>query len=293
VARASHRTGGINLPSSVEDVIAWYERKTKSILRKYGPGPQIHFHTGLVEPDAVAAEDIEGLRLQLVESQERLLVEAARFWEAEKHLRGVILDVGCGLGGSSIFLAQKYGSHVHALTNVPGHIELIKDFVNKAGVADKITTILGDSCAVPGNQVFDAVVAIESSCYLDRDVWFKHLAQKVRSEGHVFIADCFAISEEIREPFDSYWLTRIGTLNEYEHAFQAAGFNLEGLFDLTSRTARFWEFNILYSRRLLRALKVSEHEEERLLRSIKWQTQLLMSWRVGGIMCALLRLKHS
>jgi tocopherol O-methyltransferase len=246
-----------------------------------------------VEPDAAAAEGIEGLRLQLVESQERLLVEAARFWEAEKHLSGVVLDVGCGLGGSSIFLAQKYGSHVHALTNVPGHIELIKDFAKQAGVADKVTTILGDSCAVPGNQVLDAVVAIESSCYLDRKVWFKHLAQKVRSEGHVFIADCFAMSEEIREPFDSYWLTRIGTLSEYEHTFQAAGFNLEGLLDITSRTARFWEFNILYSRRLLRALKVSEHEEERLLRSIKWQTQLLMSWRVGGIMCALLRLKHS
>jgi len=293
VARASHRTGGINLPSSVEDVIAWYERKTKIYSSKIRARTTNSFSYRLSRARCGCAEDIEGLRLQLVESQERLLVEAARFWEAEKHLRGVILDVGCGLGGSSIFLAQKYGSHVHALTNVPGHIELIKDLVNKAGVADKITTILGDSCAVPGNQVFDAVVAIESSCYLDRDVWFKHLAQKVRSEGHVFIADCFAISEEIREPFDSYWLTRIGTLNEYEHAFQAAGFNLEGLFDLTSRTARFWEFNILYSRRLLRALKVSEHEEERLLRSIKWQTQLLMSWRVGGIMCALLRLKHS
>lgn len=277
----------------MEDVITWYERKTKSILRKYGPGPRVHFHTGLVEADAVAAEDIEGLRLQLVESQERLLVEAARFWEAEKHLSEVVLDVGCGLGGSSIFLAQKYGSHVHALTNVPGHIVLIKDFAKQAGVADKVTTILGDSCAVPGNQVFDAVVAIESSCYLDREVWFKHLAQKVRSEGHVFIADCFAVSEEIREPFDSYWLTRIGTLSEYKHTFQAAGFNLEGLLDLTSRTARFWEFNILYSRRLLRALKVSEHEREMLIRSIKWQTQLLMSWRIGGIMCALLRLKRS
>ncbi len=246
-----------------------------------------------MELDSVTAEDIEGLRHQLVEAQERLLVEAAQFWEAKKHLSGVVLDVGCGLGGSSIFFAQKYGSHVYALTNVLKHIGLIKDFANQAGVADKVTTILGDACAVPGNQVFDAVIAIESSCYLDREAWFKHLSQKVRPKGHVFIVDCFALNEEIREPFDSYWLTRIGTLNEYLQTSLAAGFTLEGFLDLTSRTVRFWEFSILYSQRLLRAQKISEYEEKRLLRSIKWQTQLMMSWRNGGIMCALLSLKHS
>ncbi len=245
-----------------------------------------------MEQDSDIAEDIEGLRRQLVEAQERLLVEATRFWEAEKYLSGVVLDVGCGLGGSSIFFAQKYGSHVYALTNVPRHIGLIKDLANRAGVADKVSTILGDACAIPGNQVFDAVVAIESSCYLDRDAWFQHLFQKVRPKGHVFIIDCFALSEEIREPFDSYWLTRIGTLNEYKQTSLAAGFTLEGFLDLTSRTARFWEFSILYSQRTLRANKVPEHEEKRLLRSIKWQTKLLMSWKNRGIMCALLSLKH-
>lgn len=246
-----------------------------------------------MELDTVAAEDLEGLRRQLVESQERLLVEAARFWEAEKHLCGVVLDVGCGLGGSSIFFAQKYGSQVYALTNVPSHIELVNDFVNQAGVADKVTTIRGDACAMPGNQIFDAVVAVESSCYLDREAWFQHLSHKVRHKGHVFIVDCFALSEEIRKPFDSYWLTRIGTLNEYKQTSLAAGFTLEGLLDLTSRTARFWELSILHSRRLLRTFEVTEYEKERLLRSIKWQTQLLMSWRDGGIMCATLHLKHS
>lgn len=280
--------GSSNLDSSEEDVIAWYDRKTESILHKYGPGPRVHFHTGLVEPDTVISYDIEDLRHQLVESQEKLLLEAARFWEAENHLRGVVLDVGCGLGGSSIFLAQEYGSHVYALTNVPSHIELIERFANQAGVADKVTPILGDACALPGDQKFDAAVAIESSCYLDRKAWFQHLAQRVRSEGQVFIADCFAMSDEIREPFNGYWLTQIGTLEEYERASRAAGFKVEGMLDLTSRTARFWEFSIFYSRRYLAALTVSEKEAERLRRSIKWQTQLLNFWNSGMIMCALL-----
>lgn len=275
------------------DVIAWYERKTESILRKYGPGPRVHFHTGLVEPDTAPAPDIEGLRRQLVQSQERLLFEAARFWEAERYLRGVVLDVGCGLGGSSIFLAQEFGAHVYALTNVPGHLQLIAQFADQAGVADQVAPILGDACAVPGHQIFDAAVAIDSSCYYDREAWFRHLAHRVRPGGHVFIADCFARSDEIREPFDSYWLTRIGTLNEYLSAAEAAGFNLEGVLDLTSRTSLFWDFSVLYSCRLLEIFTVTEREAERLRRSIRWQTQLLGMWNSGKIKCALLRIAHS
>lgn len=253
----------------------------------------MHFHTGLIEPDTVAAPDIERLRRQLVASQEKLLQEAAQFWDAKNHLQGVVLDVGCGLGGSSIFLAQEYGTQVFALTNVPSHVELIERFAYQAGVVDKVKPILGDACAIPGSQIFDAAVAIESSCYLDRKAWFQHLVQRVRSEGQVCIADCFAMSDEIREPFNSYWLTRIGTLEEYERASRAAGFTMEGMLDLTSKTGRFWEFSILYSRRILGALTVSEQEAERLQRSIKWQTQLLHFWNGGKIMCALLRFSQT
>lgn len=279
--------------SSRKDVVAWYERKTESILRKYGPGPLVHFHTGIVEPETAPAPDFEGLRLQLTQSQEKLLLEASQFWEAKRHLHGVVLDVGCGLGGSSIFFAQEYGAHVFALTNVPGHLKYIVKFAAQAGVAEKVTPILGDAHMVPGDHIFDAAVAIESSCYLYRESWFHHLSQRVQPDGHVFIADCFVRNDEIRKPFDSYWLTRIGTLNEYISAARGAGFKMEGLLDLTSRTALFWEFSILYSRCLLTTIKVHMQEEQRLKRSIKWQTQFLPMWKDGKIMYALLRLVHS
>lgn len=240
----------------------------------------------------VAALDVEGLRLQLIQSQEKLLIEAARFWEAERNLGGMVLDVGSGLGGSSIFLVQEYGAHVHALTNVPGHIRWISHFADIAGVSDKIKPILGDAYSIPGDQVYDSVIAIESSCYLDRRSWFSHLAQRVRRGGHVFIADCFTDSERVRVPFDRYWLTRIGTLDEYVNEGNKAGFGLEGILDLTSRTSRFWEFNILYSSRLLEAFTFDDREKKRLKRSIEWQTQLLEIWNSHEILCALLHFSH-
>ena len=275
--------------NTTKDIVAWYERKTEGILRKYGPGPRVHFHTGIIEPSISPDSDMEGLRKQLVQSQERLLLEATKFWDAKRNLRGVVLDVGCGLGGSSIFLAQKYGVHVFALTNVPGHLKYVDKFAAQAGVQDKITSVFGDACAIPVEQAFDAVVAIESSCYLNRKIWFEHLAQKTHSKSLIFIADCFTETDEVRKPFDEYWLTQIGSLDDYKLAAKAACFNLTGLLDLTAETTRFWEFSVLHSRRLLDDSNIQEREEKRLRRSIKWQSQLLKMWNDRKIMCALLK----
>lgn len=278
---------------TAQDVIAWYERKTESILSKYGPGPRIHFHTGLVETDTVPASDIEGLRLQLVQSQEDLLYEAAHLWEAKTYLYGTILDVGCGLGGGAIFWAQECRARVFALTNVPKHVDWIGRFSAQAEVADRVVPILGDACSIPGGQTFDGVVAIESSCYLDRKEWFRYLSRRIRPGGRVFIKDSFVKRDEIRASFDLYWLTRTGTLDEYMRAAEAAGFRPESFVDLTLRTARFWEFNVLYSRRLIEAGVASEEQRAHLECSIRWQTRLLKEWRDGGIVDALLGFIHS
>jgi SAM-dependent methyltransferase len=275
-----------------QDVVDWYERNTESILHKYGPGPKVHFHGGLIEPDLVPAPNIEQVRQQLVQSQEDLLREAARFWEAECHLSGTILDVGCGLGGGSIFWAQEYGARVFALTNVPGHLHWITHFAAQAGVAEQVVPLLGDACAIPGEQIFDAAVAVDSSCYIDRKAWFRHLSLRMRPEGRVCIEDSFAQSEGIRQPFDRYFLTRIGTLDEYRLASVTAGFELDGILDLTPRIARFWEFSTLYLRHILETGVATEEEARLLEHGIRWETQFLEWWTKGKISTALLSFVH-
>jgi tocopherol O-methyltransferase len=284
--------GGKDLNHSKDEIIAWYETKTESILRKYGPGQRIHFHTGIIDSETKPISSVEEIRLQLVRSQERLLQEAARLWEANKNLTGDILDVGCGLGGTSIYFAQEYGANVHALTNVPRHIPLIAEFVKQAEVADRVKPILGDACSVPGEKVYDAAVAIESSCYLDRSAWFQHLDKRIQEGGRVFIVDCFTENDEIRDPFDAYWLTRIGALAEYVIFSEQANFRIKGLNDLTSETANFWRLSTDYSKLMLETYKTSQWESDRLQRSIRWQTQLANMWDSGMIQCALLSLIH-
>ena len=60
-----------------EPVAAYYERKTESILRRYGRGPKVHFHAGFLD-EPVNGETAQELRQKLHESQERMLRDASR-----------------------------------------------------------------------------------------------------------------------------------------------------------------------------------------------------------------------
>lgn len=279
------------MDSSIDAVITWYENKTESILKKYGPGPRVHFHTGLVGTDCEAADSLEKIRIQLVESQEKLIQEAAIFWKVEDTLNGDILDVGCGFGGTSIYLAQNYAKNVIALTNIPGHIPYITEFIKQACVDDKVLPVLGDACSVPGKKQFDAGVAIEVSCYLDREAWFKHLEQRIKKTGYLFIADCFTENNTVRELFNDYWMTDQGSLEEYIKYSEMAGFRLEDIEDLTKQTEAFWRISIAFSRKILDECKIQEREYERLERSIIWQSKLNRLWKNKELLYGLLSLK--
>jgi tocopherol O-methyltransferase len=275
------------------NVVTYYDHKTESILRKYGPGPRVHFHGGLVEPDTVPASTHGGLRKQLIESQENLLQEASRVWEATKYLNGTVLDIGCGLGGGAIFWAQEYGARVIAFSNVPRHLRLLNRFVAEARVETQVIGIIADAHAIPTAHVFDAAVAIDSMNHLDRYTLFQELALRVRRGGRVFINDTFAQLKDVRRLFCRYFMSNIGTLDEYLCAAEAAGFRLASVFDLTERVARFWEISALYSRALLDSGTVeSEDEIRRLQRSMSTHRQLLQIWRDGGAKTALIALVH-
>ena len=46
----------------------------------------------------------------MFESQDRLLEQMRDLWRTYQSAPGTVLDVGCGLGGGSIFWAQQFGA---------------------------------------------------------------------------------------------------------------------------------------------------------------------------------------
>ncbi|MFP2927011.1 hypothetical protein ACLESO_17780 [Pyxidicoccus sp. 3LG] len=87
-------------------------------------------------------------------------------------------------------------------------------------------------------------MAVESACYLPRPEWFRRVRALLKPGGVVAIADCFLGRPEAAGPFDRYWRTRIGSLDEYLSAAHAAGLELEVRDDVSARVVGFWSLTL-------------------------------------------------
>ena len=186
--------GGILTPGTVFDereVSLYYSRKTADILYKYGPGPRVYFHVGLFDSDPNTTVPQRVIRQRLIDSQEAVLDHAARSWRVAHDPPARVLDIGCGVGGGSLYWAQKYGSMVIGLTVAAEHVPIVVDFARQAGVADLVGAELGDIHELRDERVYDAAVAIESSGYMDRERLFSVVAKALKPSGWFGIQEHF------------------------------------------------------------------------------------------------------
>jgi len=178
--------------------------------------------------------------MQLVASQERMLRYASQTWQMKTASLSDLLDVGCGLGGGAIWLAQEFGARVTAVTIASSHLSLITKFAAEAGVDSLVCPLVCDALEVPGGNCFDAAFAIDSSSSFERRPWFHRLRELLRVGGHVFIFDCFLGRSEYEEPFNRHWCARIGSVSEYVRAASEAGFKLVTIEDVSRQARHFW-----------------------------------------------------
>jgi len=235
-------------------VARYYDDKTQRIIDKYGPGPRIHFHSGIHAQPVPNDASQDDVRAALVAAQENLVEEVSRRVPAHS-----ILDVGCGLGGAA---------RVSAITIVPSHVEYVR--------ALGIDAELRDAHDLAGLGQHDAAVAIESSCYFDRARWFSELRHVLPIGSCVHVVDCFVGSPRVAARFDEYWKTTIGTLESYDAA--ARDFQRVHTRDYGPDTLDFWTLSIRWSQ-----LAAQRGDRDRLTRSMTEHTWLRASIELGAI----------
>lgn len=263
------------------EVVAWYDAKTDWLLDKYGPGPRIHFHTGLADDDV--SGDSTAVRTRIVRAQERMLERCATEWRADTTLNGDVVDVGCGLGGTALWLAERTGARVTAITPVARHVAVARRMIALAGLDERVTAEVGDAHTLAGDARFDAAYAIGASNYFDRPAWFRRLAGLLRRPGYVFVEDTFLVDAAVEAPFNAYWLSRIGRASEYTAAAEAAGFAPLSRCDVSEGAAAFYRLSVAHSRALLVERTHSPAERAHRERSIAWQSEFAAAYASGRV----------
>ncbi len=158
-------------------------------------------------------ETKEKAQIQLIEH----LAQLAKIQPGDK-----VLDVGCGTGASSIYLAKHYKVEPTGITISPVQVSL----ANQAAAREKVsaTFLLVDAEAMDFENLFDVVWSVESiSHYQDIGKFFAAAARSLKPNGVVAVIDWFkkqnlSAVEYKREilPIEKGMLIEMGTMQEYE-----------------------------------------------------------------------------
>jgi ubiquinone/menaquinone biosynthesis C-methylase UbiE len=141
-----------------------------------------------------------------------------------------VLDVGCGVGTTAIFLARNFGCHVTGLDLAEGNIEEAKKLLSNSLVSEFVDLRVGDAeCIDFENQIFDCTVC-ECSLYLftNKKKAVKEIYRVTKNEGKIGISDIVVrntIPQSLRDSLYRFvCLLEAENDESYKTLLQSAGF---------------------------------------------------------------------
>ncbi|TMI96007.1 MAG: methyltransferase domain-containing protein [Bacteroidetes bacterium] len=129
----------------------------------------------------------------------KVLADHAEIKSGEK-----VLDAGCGLGGSSIWLTRERNCDVTGISLNERQVDKANRIAKDLGLADKVMFEQKDyTCTLYPPASFDVVWAIESVCYAhDKGAFLKEAHRVLKPGGRLIIADFFKCENLEQEDAD-------------------------------------------------------------------------------------------
>ncbi len=178
-----------------------------------------------------------------IKSHEESLLNSNRFMaEKAKIKKGdLVLDAGCGVGGSSIWIAKNYGVHVVGITISVKQLEKAKELAKQNKVEHLVKFYLRDYLKTEfENETFDVVWGQESVCHaIDKFNFLKESYRVLKNNGRVIIADGFKKREPQNQKetkvyidfLEGLSLPSLDTFNQFRASLERSGFRNIQLWD--------------------------------------------------------------
>ena len=235
------RTDHPILPSRAEitdQITTFWNKTTEGFLAAWGP----HIHHGYFESYAETP----------VEAQEKLIEKLTALMDISPHDK--ILDVGCGMGGSSIYLAKKFSASVVGISLSQCQVDIATEALKKDGVKNvsfKVEDALS-LASFPDNEL-DVVWSLEScEQFYDKKLFIQQAYRVLKPGGTLMLAtwcsnaDNYAGHEakKYKKLCVVFQLPYMPTINRYHHLLQGQGFAICHILNWSSYVSKSWEIGL-------------------------------------------------
>ncbi|WP_424357413.1 class I SAM-dependent methyltransferase [Methanocella sp. MCL-LM] len=170
----------------------------------------------------------------------------------------IVLDAGCGVCGSALWMAEKYGCKIRGITISDKQVEHAKKFIRQRKMEDRVTAEMNDFCNTGyPDQSFTKVFGIESICYAPKKADFlKEAYRLLKPKGRLVVADAFLPREELADAekkmyedwCEGWAVPGLETIGGFKQQLRAAGFDNIEFRDITKyimpSSSRIWWINI-------------------------------------------------
>lgn len=166
-----------------------------------------------------------------------------------------ILDVGCGIGGSSLYLAEKFNAHATGITLSPVQAQRATERAATAGMTQQATFQVADALAMPfPDNSFDLVWSLESGEHMPDKVQFLRECDRVLKPGGTLLMATWCHRptspaapltpdelHHLAEIYRVYCLPYVISLPEYEAIARQLSLHDIRTDDWSTAVAPFWD----------------------------------------------------